>query len=121
MDIEVERLLMQREDRQSLYIEQELHKQKFNQKNYEPPPLPAVFTLSDPEGLMKHRPLQKTPKPTDPIPDSYTKFANAFTPSSIEATSTGVRALPGKINLKNVKKVCWSKSKETAELEEERR
>lgn len=52
------------------------------------------------------------------MPDSYSRFANAFNPGSgldnADNNIASVRALPGKINLKTVKEVCWSAAKESA-------
>lgn len=100
-EIEMDRLLMEREDKLSMQYEEYTHKLKFIQKDVKPPMLPPCLFYED--NPLKNKPVQTNLAPTAPMTDNYAKYKSNL-PNS----------LPYKIDLKNAK-ILWSQEKVKAE------
>lgn len=109
--LEIDRMQMAAEDELSMKAEIFNHKQKFAQKDEFPPVLPKVFTDIGWGGFdvgpLSYKALQPTPRAGEPAKDNYARFELKL-------------RLPQQIDLTKVK-VIWSKEKETAEQEAQRK
>lgn len=98
-ELEMHRLMMEREDKLSREIEEYNHRLKFIQKDMKPPMLPIYLTQED--NPLKNKPVQRIPLPSAPMTDNfYLKFR------------VGLQGqIPSKIDLSSVK-ILWSRQKQ---------
>ena len=71
--LEIDRMLMQREDTLSMQFEILFHHQRFKQKDQPAPAIP-IYILPRQGAPLEYKPLPPTPKVSEPICDNYTKF-----------------------------------------------
>eukprot|EP00347_Sterkiella_histriomuscorum_P018508 403345246 len=105
-ELEIERLVMEREDKLSREIEEYMHRSKFIQKDMHPPFLPPYLT--EPDNPLKNKPVQQNPIPSAPMTDNFVKYRINLSNS-----------LPAKIQLSSVK-ILWSRQKQEEEDEKQR-
>ena len=70
-EIEMQRLLMVREDKLSRDVEEFAHRERFKQKDKFPPPMPPYFTDDLFKQVFKNKPVQRTPVPGAPTSENF--------------------------------------------------
>jgi len=71
-ELEMERLVMEREDKLSRDIEEFNHRRLFIQKDMKPPLLPPCLTAED--RPLRNKPVWPNPVPNAPMIDNFVKY-----------------------------------------------